>query len=98
MRYFVKLSMCVMFATLCHVLQADLVATRKWTERRLQETVSTNNADFVSAVTNCPVVVSGQSDAVMTYALDLMNAVSGGAEPPTVEEFREGLPKMVWTA
>lgn len=37
-------------------------------------------------------------DAVMTYALDLMNAVSGGAEPPTIEEFREGLPKMVWTA
>lgn len=36
-------------------------------------------------------------DAVMSYALDVMNAVSGGAEPPTLEAFMAGLPKVEWT-
>ena len=38
-------------------------------------------------------------DAVMSYALDVMNAVKAGLrEPPTMEEFRAGFPKVVWTA
>ena len=37
-------------------------------------------------------------DAVMEYALGLINAVeSGEREPPTMEEFVAGLPKIVWT-
>lgn len=38
-------------------------------------------------------------DAVMSYALAVMNAVKAGLrEPPTMEEFRAGFPKVVWTA
>lgn len=38
-------------------------------------------------------------DAVMTYALTLINAVEAGErEPPTVEEFKAGLPRIEWTA
>lgn len=37
-------------------------------------------------------------DAVMSYALDLINDVeSGEREPPTIEEFVAGLPNIVWT-
>lgn len=37
-------------------------------------------------------------DAVMSYALDIENAVqSGEREPPTIEEFVAGLPNIVWT-
>lgn len=37
-------------------------------------------------------------DAVMTYALAIMNEVEAGTrEPPTVEEFSAGLPRIVWT-
>ena len=37
-------------------------------------------------------------DAVMIYALDIMNAVEAGEkEPPTLEEFRSGLPQIVWS-
>lgn len=37
-------------------------------------------------------------DAVMEYALELINAVSSGQrEPPTMEEFKDGLPTIVWT-
>lgn len=37
-------------------------------------------------------------DAVMEYALNLINAVqSGEREPPTMEEFTAGLPGIVWT-
>lgn len=37
-------------------------------------------------------------DAVMEYALALINAVqSGEREPPTMEEFKEGLPRISWT-
>lgn len=37
-------------------------------------------------------------DAVMEYALALINAVqSGQREPPTVEEFVAGLPTITWT-
>ena len=37
-------------------------------------------------------------DAVMIYALDIMNAVEAGEkEPPTIEEFRSGLPQIVWS-
>lgn len=36
-------------------------------------------------------------DAVMSYALDLINAVdSGEREPPTMAEFKAGLPTIVW--
>lgn len=37
-------------------------------------------------------------DAVMLYALEIMNAVeSGTREPPTLAEFKAGLPKIVWS-
>ena len=37
-------------------------------------------------------------DSVMEYALNLMNSVlDGSVEPPTVEEFIDGLPKITWT-
>ena len=37
-------------------------------------------------------------DAVMGYALELINAVkSGQREPPTMEEFKAGLPQITWT-
>ncbi len=37
-------------------------------------------------------------DDVMTYALELINAVSAGQrEPPTIEEFRVGLPQITWS-
>lgn len=37
-------------------------------------------------------------DAVMEYALTLINAVqSGQREPPTMEEFCNGLPQIAWT-
>ena len=37
-------------------------------------------------------------DAVMEYALALINAVQAGErQPPTMEEFVAGLPKIVWT-
>lgn len=37
-------------------------------------------------------------DEVMEYALDLINAVrSGEREPPTMEEFKAGLPTIAWT-
>ena len=37
-------------------------------------------------------------DAVMGYALELINAVkSGQREPPTMEEFVAGLPQITWT-
>lgn len=37
-------------------------------------------------------------DAVMLYALEIMNAVqSGEREPPTLDEFVAGLPNIVWT-
>lgn len=37
-------------------------------------------------------------DAVMLYALDIINAVqSGEREPPTMEEFVAGLPQIEWT-
>lgn len=37
-------------------------------------------------------------DAVMEYALGLINAVqSGEREPPTMEEFKAGLPQITWT-
>lgn len=37
-------------------------------------------------------------DAVMEYALELINAVeSGQREPPTMDEFVAGLPRIVWT-
>lgn len=37
-------------------------------------------------------------DAVMEYALDLINAVSAGTrEPPTMAEFKAGLPQITWS-
>jgi len=37
-------------------------------------------------------------DAVMLYALAIMNAVKAGEqEPPTLEEFKSGLPQIVWS-
>lgn len=36
-------------------------------------------------------------DAVMLYALDIMNRVSAGEPPPTLEEFKAGLPNIVWS-
>lgn len=37
-------------------------------------------------------------DAVMAYALDLINAVqSGQRTPPTMAEFRAGLPQITWS-
>lgn len=37
-------------------------------------------------------------DAVMAYALELINAVqSGQREPPTMAEFRAGLPQITWS-
>jgi len=37
-------------------------------------------------------------DAVMTYALELMNAVERGErEPPTMAEFKARLPRIEWT-
>lgn len=37
-------------------------------------------------------------DAVMEYALELINAVeSGQREPPTMDEFLAGLPVIVWS-
>lgn len=37
-------------------------------------------------------------DAVMEYALGLINAVAAGErEPPTLDEFRENLPKISWS-
>lgn len=37
-------------------------------------------------------------DAVMEYALELINAVKEGTrQPPTMEEFVSGLPKITWT-
>lgn len=37
-------------------------------------------------------------DSVMEYALDLMNAVEAGTRPPpTLDEFKAGLPSIVWT-
>ena len=37
-------------------------------------------------------------DAVMEYALGIMNAVKAGArEPPTVAEFKAGLPQIEWS-
>jgi len=37
-------------------------------------------------------------DEVMEYALDLINAVqSGQREPPTMAEFKAGLPQIAWT-
>lgn len=37
-------------------------------------------------------------DAVMEYALEMINAVqSGQRQPPTLDEFASGLPGIVWT-
>lgn len=37
-------------------------------------------------------------DAVMTYALEIMNAVEAGTrEPPTLDEFKAGLPHIEWS-
>ncbi len=37
-------------------------------------------------------------DEVMLYALEIMNAVEAGTrEPPTLEEFKAGLPQIVWS-
>lgn len=37
-------------------------------------------------------------DAVMLYALEIMNAVEAGTrEPPTLDEFTAGLPKIEWS-
>ena len=36
-------------------------------------------------------------DAVMLYALAIMNDVAAGGEPPTLEEFKAGLPNVEWT-
>lgn len=37
-------------------------------------------------------------DAVMLYALEIMNAVEAGTrEPPTLDEFTAGLPKVTWS-
>lgn len=37
-------------------------------------------------------------DAVMLYALEIMNAVEAGTrEPPTLDEFVAGLPNIVWS-
>jgi len=37
-------------------------------------------------------------DAVMEYALQIINDVQGGLRlPPTLDEFKEGLPKITWS-
>jgi len=37
-------------------------------------------------------------DAVMLYALEIMNAVEAGTrEPPTMAEFKAGLPRIEWS-
>ena len=36
-------------------------------------------------------------DAVMTYALDVINTHAKTGSAPTLEEFKAGFPKMVWT-
>ena len=37
-------------------------------------------------------------DAVMTYALEIMNEVKAGTRPaPTMDEFKAGLPQIVWS-
>ena len=36
-------------------------------------------------------------DAVMEYALEIINAVAGGAPQPTLSEFKAGLPVIEWT-
>lgn len=36
-------------------------------------------------------------DAVMDYGLAVQNAYADTGVAPTIEEFRKGLPKMVWT-
>ena len=41
---------------------------------------------------------SRHKDDVMMYALTVMNEVKAGTRPPpTVEEFKSGLPKVKWT-
>ena len=36
-------------------------------------------------------------DAVMTYALDVINTYTKTGAAPTLAEFKAGFPKMVWT-
>lgn len=36
-------------------------------------------------------------DAVMTYALDVINTYTATGNAPTLAEFKAGFPKMVWT-
>ena len=36
-------------------------------------------------------------DAVMTYALDVINTYTATGKAPTLAEFKAGFPKMVWT-
>ena len=37
-------------------------------------------------------------DAVMLYAIDVMNRVAAGEPQPTLAEFKAGLPQIEWTA
>lgn len=36
-------------------------------------------------------------DEVMLYALQIMNDVAAGGTAPTIEEFKNGLPKIIWS-
>ena len=40
---------------------------------------------------------SAHRDAVMLYGLEVQNKAKRGEAVPTLEEFKDGLPKIVWT-
>lgn len=69
-------------------------SARGYTTREPTAYLASSNARWASDARDWVAHV----DAVMAYALDLINAVqSGQRTPPTMAEFRAGLPQITWS-
>ena len=68
-------------------------AARGYTTREPTEYLASSVERWASDATDWVAHV----DEVMLYALSIINAVKDGEEPPTIAEFRAGLPKITWS-
>lgn len=78
------------------IMEEHLTATRSargYTTREPSDYLASHNVRWAQDAQDWVLF----RDAVMEYALAIINEVAGGGTPPTLDEFREGLPNITWT-
>ena len=80
------------FAVESH-LKAERIA-RGYTEREPSDYAGSSVARWAQDAADW----IAHRDAVMVYALEVLNAVKAGGEAPSLDDFKAALPKIAWTA